>query len=193
MAPQRCQRTQSISAFHKHTKISEIPIPPQVVKINENALKPYSLVWEKECPLMPDTLNRMRPWSQGPMVKRPSSHWIPANQIQAAIPSPSSKNQLRNWRKLDGHKKKSERHTLPPFEIKSPLTNKQRETSSKIGSSIEEEFHHHQNSPNPTNASSTPSWWPKQMTPWDKNILNDELLQKILSWKTNVEKQGLLL
>src|SRR6267143_966768 len=146
MAPQHCQKTQSISAFHKHTKTSEIPIPPQVVEINKNALKPYSLVWEKECPLTPDTLNRMRPWSQGPMVKKPSSHWIPASQTQAAIPSPNSRNQLRNWRKLDGHKKKSERHTLPPFATKSLLTNKQREISSKTGNLIEEEYHHHQNS-----------------------------------------------
>src|SRR6267143_4116926 len=155
MAPQHCQKMLSISAFHKRTQTSKIPIPPQVVEINRNALKLYSLVWEKECALTPDTLNRMRPWSQGPTVKKPSSHWIPASQTQAAIPSPNSRNQLRNWRELDGHKKKSERHTLPPFGIKSPLMNKQRETFSRIGSSIEEGSHHHQNSLNRTNESST--------------------------------------
>jgi len=133
MAPQRCQRTQSISAFHKHTQTSEIPIPPQVVKINENALKPYSLVWEKECPLMPDTLNRMRPWSQGPTVKKPSSHWIPTSQTQSAIPSASSKEQLQRLRELDGKKEKSERHTLPPFRIALLSINKSKEILPNVG------------------------------------------------------------
>jgi len=72
------------------------PHPTQVAKIHENALKTIHLVWEKGCPLDARYSQSHETWSQGPTVKRLSSHWIPASQTQAAIPSPNSKNQLRN-------------------------------------------------------------------------------------------------
>src|SRR5882672_9400976 len=198
MSPTRFQKTMSLLQFHKNTQTSKIPIPPQVLKINKNALKPYSTVWEKTCDLTPDTLNRMKPWSPGPTVKRHSSHWIPANQMQAAIPSPSSKEKLEKLRELNGLKEKSERHTLPPFKIASFLTNKNKLISMREENWRNRSSHQPPPLPKKTKTDSTPGWWPKQPLPWDEagrngGLESKELRYRILSWKKNVEKQELLL
>src|SRR5882757_4935702 len=71
---QRCRNTQSISEFHKNTptqmQFSQLSLE---IPMFENALKPYSIVWDQVKGNRLDTVNRIRPWSQGPSVKKPHS------------------------------------------------------------------------------------------------------------------------
>src|SRR5882757_10483175 len=117
---QRCRNTQSILEFHKNTPTqtrfsqSSLEIP-----MFENALKPYSTVWDRVEGNGLDTVNCMRPWSQGPLVKKPYSQPQPGDQ-RRMIPLSITKERLREFKKKVQNDSKRESQKQEQFEMQSP-------------------------------------------------------------------------
>src|SRR5882757_9283637 len=117
---QRCRNTQSISEFHKNTPTqtrfsqSSLEIP-----MFENALKLYSIVWDQIEENGLDTVNCMRPWSQGPSVKKPHSQPQQGNQ-RRMTPLSITREKLREFKKKAQNDSKKESQKQGRFKMQSP-------------------------------------------------------------------------
>src|SRR5882757_7134612 len=85
----------------------------------ENALKPYSIVWDQIEENRLDTVNRMRPWSQGPLVKKPHSQPQQGNQREMT-PLSITKERLREFKKRTQNDSKRELQKQEQSETQSP-------------------------------------------------------------------------
>src|SRR5882757_6098058 len=105
---QRYQTTQSISEFHKNT-LTQTHLSQSSLEIPmfENALKPYSTVWDLVAGSGLDIVNRTGPWSQGPSVKKPHSQPQQGNQ-RRMTPLSTTKERLLELKKKAQNNSKRE-------------------------------------------------------------------------------------